>query len=116
VTFVPITVEQAAALEGANGNRGVDEGRRAVTFENIYFGYTGDGVLVATRWTCTSTHEGELMRISPTGIRVTQPGMDISHLSDGKVAETWEGYNPMVMMQQLGVMSEPQHSEEASPT
>ena len=72
--------------------------------------------LVATRWTCTGTHEGELMGISPTGIRVTQPGMDISRLSDGKVAETWEGYNPMVMLQQLGVMPEPQHSEEASPT
>ena len=25
-------------------SRGVDEGRGAVTFENIYFGYTGDGV------------------------------------------------------------------------
>jgi hypothetical protein len=44
VTFVPITIKQPAALEGANSIRDVDEGRGAVTFENIYFGYTGDGV------------------------------------------------------------------------
>jgi hypothetical protein len=44
VTFVPITIKQPAALESTSGIRGVDEGRRAVTFENIYFGYTGDGM------------------------------------------------------------------------
>jgi hypothetical protein len=41
---VPITIKPVAALEGASGIRGVDEGRGAVTFENIYFGYTGEGV------------------------------------------------------------------------
>jgi hypothetical protein len=46
---VPITIKPAAALEGASGIRGVDEGRGAVTFENIYFGYTGEGV-TATEW------------------------------------------------------------------
>jgi steroid delta-isomerase-like uncharacterized protein len=52
-----------------------------------------EGDLVATRWTATGTHDGELMGIAPTGSRVTQPGMDITRVSDGKVAETWEGYN-----------------------
>jgi steroid delta-isomerase-like uncharacterized protein len=72
--------------------------------------------LVTTRWICTGTHEGNLMGLAPTGIRVRQPGMDISRVSEGKVAETWEGYNPMVMMQQLGMLPEPQQTEEASPT
>jgi hypothetical protein len=44
VTFVPITIKQPAALESTSGIRGVDEGRGALTFENIYFGYTGDGM------------------------------------------------------------------------
>jgi steroid delta-isomerase-like uncharacterized protein len=62
------------------------------------------GDFVATRWTRTGTHDGDLMGIAPTGNRVTQPGIDISRVSDGKVAETWEGYNPMVTMQQIGVI------------
>jgi predicted ester cyclase len=49
------------------------------------------GDFVATRWTHTGTHDGDLMGIAPTGNRVTQPGIDISRVSDGKVVETWEG-------------------------
>ena len=67
-----------------------------------------EGDLVATRWTATGTHEGDLMGIAPTGRRVRQPGMDINRFSDGKVAETWEGYNPMVMMQQIGAIPSPE--------
>ena len=67
-----------------------------------------EGDLVATRWTAIGTHDGDLMGIAPTGNRVTQPGMDISRVSDGKVAETWEGYNSMVMMQQIGAIASPE--------
>lgn len=42
--------------------------------------------------------------------------MEISRISDGKIVETWEGYDSMLMMQQLGVVSSPEQSEEASPT
>jgi predicted ester cyclase len=48
------------------------------------------------------------MGIAPTGSRVTQPGMDVTRVSDGKVAETWEGYNSMVMMQQIGAIPSPE--------
>jgi predicted ester cyclase len=58
-----------------------------------------EGDLVATRWTGVATHDGDFMGVVPTGNRVTQSGMDISRVSDGTVAETWEGYNSMVMMQ-----------------
>jgi steroid delta-isomerase-like uncharacterized protein len=69
------------------------------------------GDLVATRWTATGTHDGDLMGIAPTGNRVTQPGMDISRLSEGKVAETWEGYNSMVMLQQIGAIPSPEEAQ-----
>lgn len=43
---------------------------------------------VATRWTATGTHEGDLMDIPSTGRRATQPDMDISRISGGKIAGT----------------------------
>ncbi len=75
-----------------------------------------EGDRVSTRWTVTGTHDGDLMGIPPTGRRITLPGMEISRISDGKIVETWEGYDSMLMMQQLGVVSSPEQSEEASPT
>ena len=63
-----------------------------------------EGDRVATRWTGTGTHEGELMGIAPTGNRAEVAGMDISRISGGKIAESWSNYDVMGMMQQLGVV------------
>ena len=63
-----------------------------------------EGDLVATRWTGTGTHDGELAGIPPTGKRVTLPGMEIVRISGGKLVEGWEGYDSMNLMRQLGVM------------
>jgi steroid delta-isomerase-like uncharacterized protein len=67
-----------------------------------------EGDRVATRWVATGTHQGELMGIPPTGNRMRQPGMEVVHVSEGKYVEEWEGYNAMVMMQQLGVIPSPE--------
>ena len=63
-----------------------------------------EGELVATRWTGTGTHDGELAGIPPTGNWVTLPGMEIVRISGGKLVEGWEGYDSMTMMRQLGVV------------
>ena len=63
-----------------------------------------EGNKVATRWTGTGTHEGELAGIARTGNRVTLPGMEIVRIYEGKLVEGWEGYDSMTMMRQLGVM------------
>ena len=63
-----------------------------------------EGDLVATRWTGTGTHDGELAGIPATGNRVTLPGMEIVRISDGKLVEGWEGYDSMTLMRQLGVV------------
>jgi steroid delta-isomerase-like uncharacterized protein len=70
-----------------------------------------EGDKVVTRWTGTGTHEGELMGIAPTGNKVTLPGMEIVRISGGKLAEGWEGYDSMVLMEQLGVMPSPEEEQ-----
>ncbi len=75
-----------------------------------------EGDRVSTRWTVTGTHEGDIVCIASTGRRVTLPEMELSSISDGKIVETWEGYDSMLIMQQLGVVSSPEQSEESSPT
>ena len=59
---------------------------------------------VATRWVASGTHEGDLMGIAPTGNRVTVAGMTIDRIANGQVAETWDNYDALGMMQQLGVI------------
>jgi steroid delta-isomerase-like uncharacterized protein len=70
-----------------------------------------EGDRVATRWTGTGTHDGDLMGIPPTGNRVTMPGMEIVRISGGKLAEGWENYDLMGMMQQLGVIPSPEQTQ-----
>ena len=70
-----------------------------------------EGDRVATRWRGTGTHEGELMGISPTGNRVTVVGNTIERIAEGQIAETWDNYDALGMMQQLGVIPSTQESQ-----
>lgn len=63
-----------------------------------------EGDRVATRWTGTGTHNGELAGITPTGKPVTLPGMEIVRIANGKLIEGWEGYDSGTLLRQLGVM------------
>jgi steroid delta-isomerase-like uncharacterized protein len=60
---------------------------------------------VATRWTCTGTHQGDLQGIPATGRRVTVSGILLSKVKDGKFVESWSSWDTMSLLQQLGVMS-----------
>ncbi len=62
---------------------------------------------VATRWTMRGTHEGEFRGIAPTGKQITVTGIGIFRFSDGKVVESWDNFDQLGMMQQLGVVSSP---------
>jgi steroid delta-isomerase-like uncharacterized protein len=63
-----------------------------------------DGDYVATRWTATGTHKGDLFGIAPTGKQTTVTGITIDHWADGKVAETWVNWDTLGLLQQLGAM------------
>ena len=67
-----------------------------------------DGDFVVTRWSGTGTHDGELMGMPPTGKSVEIAGITIDRIADGKIAESWTCFDTLGMMQQLGVVPEPQ--------
>lgn len=63
---------------------------------------------VVTRWTMRGTHEGEFRGIAPTGKQISVTGIGIFRFSDGKVVESWDNFDQLGMMQQLGAVPPPE--------
>lgn len=66
-----------------------------------------DGDKVATRWTLTGTHNGNLMGIPPTGKPVNVSAITIQRIAEGKIVEGWTIFDVLGMMQQIGVIPAP---------
>ena len=75
-----------------------------------------EGDTVAARVAFRGTHRGEFQGIPPTGKEVAFSSMEFNRMVDGKVEEHWVELDLFGLMQQLGVIPNPEHSEEASPT
>lgn len=92
--------------KGPEGTRELIEGYRSafpdlkLTIEE----QLAEGDLVATRWTAKGTHKGELMGIAPTGKESTVTGLTIDKIKDGKIIESWNNWDTLGMMRQLGVI------------
>ena len=65
-----------------------------------------DGDYVATRYTISGTHAGELMGQEPTGREVAFSGITISRCRDGKIAEEWELTDTVGLLRQVGALPE----------
>jgi steroid delta-isomerase-like uncharacterized protein len=63
----------------------------------------GDDRVVA-RWTGTGTHTGEINGIPPTGKEVRVDAISIHRMRGGKIAETWEVWDTLGFLQQIGVV------------
>lgn len=63
-----------------------------------------EGDKVVTRWTGTGTHKGELMGIKPTNKYSTVTGISFERYQNGKLVESFENYDMLGMLQQLGVV------------
>jgi steroid delta-isomerase-like uncharacterized protein len=63
------------------------------------------GDRVVDRWTGRGTHEGELMGVPATGRAVTSSGISIHRIADGRLAETWNIYDAVGTLRQLGAIS-----------
>jgi steroid delta-isomerase-like uncharacterized protein len=66
-----------------------------------------EGDKLAVRWTVQGSHRGELLGIPPTGKHVRFSGISIYRLAAGKIAEQWEQWDRLPLLQQLGVLPTP---------
>jgi len=66
-----------------------------------------EGELTATRWTASGTHTGDFPGIPQTGRPISVTGMTMGRIRDGKFVESWNNWDALGLMQQLGVISVP---------
>lgn len=62
-----------------------------------------EGEHVALRVRTEQTHRGPYLGVAPLGTRVTMTMLQMFRFEDGKIAETWLMFDPLNVMQQLGV-------------
>ena len=115
--FAPDWVDHDAArpeaLHGSEGARQLVEGYRGA-FPDLHItveDQVAEGEKVVTRWTARGTHQGELLGIPPSGNQVTITGITIDRFSGGKMVESWDNYDALGMMQQIGAI--PKSGEQA---
>ena len=70
------------------------------TIEEIFS--AGDRVVV--RWTGTGTHVGEINGVPATGNPIRVDGITIHRMRGGKIAETWQVWDTLSLLQQIGVI------------
>ena len=59
---------------------------------------------VVVRWTGTGEHVAEINGIPATGKRIDVSAISIHRMAGGKIAETWEVWDTLGFLQQLGVV------------
>jgi predicted ester cyclase len=78
-----------------------------VAFPDVHFTIhleLADGDLVATHWSYLATNTGPFLGRPATGKQVTDTGIDIFRISNGKIAEMWVVQDSLGLLQQLGVL------------
>lgn len=58
---------------------------------------------LGVRWTAEGTNSRPFGPVPPTGRRVRVSGLILDRVADGKVVERWEQWDPLAMLQQLGL-------------
>jgi steroid delta-isomerase-like uncharacterized protein len=59
---------------------------------------------VVVRWTGSGTHVGDVNGIPATGKTIRVDAISIHRMAGGKIAETWEVWDTLGFLQQLGVV------------
>lgn len=65
----------------------------------------GEGEFVASRFSTTGTHTGQLGGLPPTGKRFTVSGVDLHRVVNGKVVESWISDDMPRILMEIGVLS-----------
>lgn len=70
-----------------------------------------EGDRVVQRWIVHGTHNGtDLFGVPPSGAKLVLSGINEFRISNGKIAERWGSMDVLGMLQQLGVVPDPQQS------
>ncbi len=73
-----------------------------------------EGDRVVMRWSCRGTHTGDFMGIPASNKALNFSGITVFRVSGGKIAEQWENYDALGMMQQMGVIPSPGGTEKGA--
>lgn len=96
-----------------NIKRSVNDWRTAFPdTRNTVEDVVAEGNKVAVRWTTRATHRGEFMGILPTGNRVAVTSIGVFRLSGGKIVESWDEYDALGLLRQLGASFLPEQAGE----
>lgn len=76
----------------------------------------GAGDDIITRWKGTGTQKMELQGIPATGKFVAVEGIWIHRFKNNKIAESWNAWDTLGMLQQLGIVPVMEHAAEMSAT
>jgi steroid delta-isomerase-like uncharacterized protein len=60
------------------------------------------GNSAAVRWTCTAKHVGDQLGVAASGKTVSFSGMALVHFKDGKITDTWDEWDRLGFMTQIG--------------
>lgn len=60
-----------------------------------------EGDKVCIRWACSARHTGGGLGIDPTGVNVHVTGMSIFRVQDGTIAEAWQNWDMLGMLEQI---------------
>jgi steroid delta-isomerase-like uncharacterized protein len=63
-----------------------------------------EGDKVATRFTASGTHRGELAGVAASGRHVTVPCQILERIVDGKIVESFESFDQLGMFQAIGTL------------
>lgn len=62
-----------------------------------------EGNKVVACWTARGTQRGEYQGVAPTNEEVTVKGLTMYRLHDGRIAESWTGWDRYGLLEQIGV-------------
>ena len=68
------------------------------------------GDKVVLRWRIEGTHTGEFLGVAPTNRKISLDVTEIFRIADGQLAEAWDQYDRLGLMQQLGTIPMPEEA------
>lgn len=99
-------------VPGQPDNRGPDGQKQFIAamrggFPDIQFTVEDrlvEGDQLFVRWTARGTHEGDYLGVPATGRPIKISGMALHRFANGKFQESWDHFDAVGLLQQLGAM------------